>query len=72
MPKRFGCFGMEVCIYSITYRQITSKLYSMRKPYIHPEASELELGCLYALAESPAQSDSSLEGFDNNFSTFEW
>ncbi len=44
----------------------------MRKPYIHPEASELELGCLYALAESPAQSDSSLEGFDNNFSTFEW
>lgn len=44
----------------------------MRKPYIFPDAAELELGCIYALAASPAETDSSLEGFDDNFSEFQW
>ena len=44
----------------------------MRKNYIRPDAFELEAGCLFALAASPAESEGSLEGFDNEFVDIQW
>ena len=45
---------------------------TMRIHYIQPEACEIEAGYLFALAASPAESEGSLEGFDNEFPEIQW
>ena len=40
--------------------------------YVKPEIAELDAMYLLALAASPAEADSSLEEFDNNFTDLTW
>lgn len=44
----------------------------MRITYIRPEAVELQLGYLLALAASPSEADGNLESFDNSFVDINW
>lgn len=44
----------------------------MRIDYIQPDACEIEAWCLDLLAQSPTETDGSLEGFNNEFPSIEW
>ena len=44
----------------------------MRINYIQPDACELEARYLNVLAQSPTESEGSLEGFDNELTVIEW
>ena len=46
--------------------------YNMIKYYVKPEIAELNADYLFALAVSPADADSSLEGFDGEFTDLTW
>ena len=46
--------------------------YNMIKYYVKPEIAELNADYLLALAVSPADADSSLEGFDGEFTDLTW
>lgn len=55
-------------VYSVDHINNTT----MRIDYIQPDACEIEAWCLDLLAQSPTETDGSLEGFNNEFPSIEW